>query len=158
MNTQHISELAGTAPVIAGPVVKQQANLVQLRMRFPPVTLGLRYIGAGTAAKWQRVSVHSRRVPLSRVMSGLSSREREAVAAARARLLEDIRATSNNEDLPPLTYYRLRAKLTQQALADAAGLQQSKISFYENNPERLTTQAAKKLARPLGIDFRDLLS
>lgn len=56
-----------------------------------------------------------------------------------------------------LRVYRLRAGLTQVALAGQAGIRQHHLSEMENNKRAIGKTMARKLAQVLDFDYRRLL-
>jgi DNA-binding XRE family transcriptional regulator len=151
---------AVTSPLTVIPIHENPAREFSrlARSRYPTVSLGSRYLNGATPVKWVRVPSIRRRVPLSSIFASLTKEELHSVDVAREELLASMRESMSPAAMSPLTFQRLRAGLTQVTLAERSGIRQSKISFYENNPDKLTTRSAKKMAAVLNIDFRDLLS
>ncbi len=53
--------------------------------------------------------------------------------------------------------YRSRKGLSQKALAESVGIKREAISMLETGKRSLGVNLAKKLAPPLGVDYKDLL-
>ena len=56
-----------------------------------------------------------------------------------------------------LWIYRDNLGLTQEELSERTGISKSNISAMENNKRRLGVAVAKKLAKALGIDYKQIL-
>lgn len=56
-----------------------------------------------------------------------------------------------------LKLYRLRAEITQAALADQAGMRQHHLSEMEHNKRPIGKVLARKLAKLLSCDYRNLM-
>ena len=57
----------------------------------------------------------------------------------------------------PVRVYREHRKMTQAALAEAAGLHQTAISQIENGARGGTVDALSRLAKALSVDLEDLV-
>lgn len=53
--------------------------------------------------------------------------------------------------------YRSKLGLTQKSLAEQSGVKREAISLIENGKRPIGLNVAKKLAAPLGIDYKELL-
>ena len=81
----------------------------------------------------------------------------ELEEATESDVYKQIKASMKNTPDERLMLNRLRAGMTQKQLAEKCGIRRENISLMERGKRPIGLSVAKKLAKALGMDYRQLI-